>query len=267
MDDYANQLGLIEDEDIVLDDAALSLALLDHEGTELASYYRLLEAVATRLDVVGRDAETAHQQADALSHVFHQEFGFVGDQESYDDPANADLIRVIDRRRGLPVSLSILYVAAARRMGWIAEVLDVPGHVLVLLGHEAAPTIIDPFRGGDLVSEQQLAALVTANMTGAPPAVRHVAAMANRAILVRLLLNQATRAKQSGKGRRALELYRRMTMIAPSYGPAWWERASLELDDGDTGAARHSLTAMLEVTREPDLRSKITETLDALVSL
>jgi regulator of sirC expression with transglutaminase-like and TPR domain len=266
MDDYSTQLGLIEDDDIVLDEAALSLALLDHEGTPLTSYHQLLDAITTRLDLVGRDAETAQQQGDALAQVFHEEFGFVGDQESYDDPANADLIRVIDRRRGLPVSLSILYVAAARRMGWTAEVLDVPGHVLVLIGHEAVPTIIDPFRGGMFVSDQQLAALVTANMTGVPAAVRHVAAMANRAVLVRLLLNQASRAKQAGKNQRALELYRRMTMIAPSHGPVWWERARLELDDGDTGAARHSLTAMLEVTREPELRSKITETLEALVS-
>jgi regulator of sirC expression with transglutaminase-like and TPR domain len=120
MDDYSTQLGLIEDDDIVLDEAALSLALLDHEGTPLTSYHQLLDAITTRLDLVGRDAETAQQQGDALAQVFHEEFGFVGDQESYDDPANADLIRVIDRRRGLPVSLSILYVAAARRMGWTA---------------------------------------------------------------------------------------------------------------------------------------------------
>jgi len=267
MDDYATQLGLIEDDEIVLDEAALCLALLDHEGTQLPEYHRLLDAVATRLDLVGDDAHSARQQAEALSQVLFDEFGFVGDQASYDDPANADLIRVLDRRRGLPVSLSILYIAAARRMGWIAEALDVPGHVLVLIGNEAAPTIIDPFRGGCLVSEQQLAALVAAHTVGMPPAVRHVAAMANRAILVRLLLNQATRAKQAGKGRRALELYNRMTMIAPSHGPAWWERARLELDEGDTAAARHSLTAMLEVTREPDLRSKITQTLDALIAI
>jgi regulator of sirC expression with transglutaminase-like and TPR domain len=267
MDDYSTQLGLIEDEDIVLDEAALSLALLDHEGTQLPEYHRLLDAVATRLDMVGRDAHSARQQADALSQVFYDEFGFVGDQDSYDDPANADLIRVLDRRRGLPVSLSILYVAAARRMGWAAEVLDVPGHVLVLIGDEAVPTIVDPFRGGSLVSDRQLAALVAAHTADMPPAVRHVAAMPNRAILVRLLLNQATRAKQAGKGRRALDLYNRMTMIAPSHGPAWWERARLELDDGDTAAARHSLTAMLEVTREPEMRLKITETLDALVEI
>lgn len=267
MDDYSTHLGLIEDDDIVLDDAALSLALLDHEDTQLAPYHRLLDAVTTRLELVGRDAVAATDQAEALSQVFHEEFGFAGDMDSYDDPANADLIRVLDRRRGLPVSLSILYVAAARRVGWMAEVLDVPGHVLVLIGDEAVPTIVDPFRGGVVVTQQQLAALVMAHTVGAPLAVRHVAAMPNRSILVRLLLNQATRARQGGKARRALELYQRITMISPSCSAAWWERARLELDAGDTAAARHSLTAMLEVTRDPEQRLKITQTLAALVAI
>ena len=147
-------------------------------------------------------------------------FGFAGDRETYDDPDNADLIRVIDRRCGLPISLSILYVAAARRLGWTANVLNVPGHVLVLIGEEAVPVIIDPFRGGVPVARDQLATLLTAYDTGAAPAVRHVAAMPNRAVLIRLLLNRATRAEQAGRGRRALELYGRMTVMAPDYGHA-----------------------------------------------
>ena len=264
MHDDLTRLGLIDETEIVLDEAALSLALLDHPDTDPTPYHQLFEAVAARLDAIGSDATRAPERARALARALGDELGFAGDRETYDDPANADLIRVLDRRRGLPVSLAILYVAAARRVGWTANVLDVPGHVLVLIGEDAAPIIVDPFRGGVAVEREQLAALLAAADTAPAAAVRHVAAMPNRAVLVRLLLNQATRAERGGKGRRALELYRRMTVMAPGYGHAWWERARLELVDGDVAAARSSLTAMLETTRDPALRRRVTETLSAL---
>jgi regulator of sirC expression with transglutaminase-like and TPR domain len=265
MHEDLNRLGLIEEDEIALDGAALSLALLDHPGTELATYDDLLDAIKTRLDLVGSDAEAPAERAEALAAVLGGEFGFVGDAETYDDPANADLIRVLDRRRGLPVSLSILWVATARRLGWSADVLDVPGHVLVVIGTEAAPVIVDPFARGVRVGAKRLTALVEA-LAGNGRAVTHVATMPNRAVLVRLLQNQASRAEQAGNGRRALELYVRMTTMAPAYLNAWWERARLELADHEVAAARGSLSAMLEITRDPELRHRVTKTLDALAT-
>ena len=265
MDEALTRLGLIDEDDIVLDEAALALAALDHDGVDEAPYRQLFASMASSLGHESRGARSARSRADALSLVIAEEFGFVGDRETYDDPDNADLIRVIDRRRGLPVSLSILYVAAARRIGWTAEVLNVPGHVLVLVGG-AAPVIVDPFRGGVLVDAQGLAGLVTPFASGATPAIQHIAAMPNRSVLVRLLLNQATRAEAAGQGRRALTLYGRMTTFAPDHGHAWWERARLELIDGDVPATRRSLSAMLEVTREPEMRERITATLSTLVA-
>lgn len=263
MNEELNHLGLIDDEEIALDDAALTLALLDHPDTDLTTYYDLLDAVEAQLDLVGGDADSAAERADALAAVLAGEFGFAGDSESYDDPANADLISVLDRRRGLPVSLAILWVAMARRLGWSADVLDLPGHVLVLIGAEATPVIVDPFAQGARVGPERFAALVEA-LAGSGRAVTHVAAMPNRAVLVRLLQNQASRAEQAGNGRRALELYGRMTTMAPAYPHAWWERARLELVDRDIAAARGSLGAILEITRDPALRRRVTKTLDAL---
>lgn len=263
MHDVFNSLGLIDDEEIALDEAALSLALLDHPGVDLTPYHTLLDAIETRLDLAGGDAEISAERAEALTAVLTEEFGFSGDAETYDDPANADFLRVLDRRRGLPISLSILWVAMARRLGWSADVLDVPGHAVVVVGADTAPVIVDPFAGGVRVGAERLAALVHAH-GGAGRAATHVAAMTNRAVLVRLLQNQASRAEQAGAGRRALELYTRMTAMAPSYPHGWWQRARLELVDRDIAAARGTLGAMLEITRDPELRRRVTDTLDAL---
>lgn len=264
--DNLEDLGLVDDGDIVLDEAALTLAWLDHDGLDIGPYEDVLSSIAARLDEVGTGAADASERAACLAQVLAGEFGFAGDAQTYDDPDNADLIRVIDRLRGLPISLSILYVAAARRIGWDAEILNLPGHVLVMVGHEAKPVVIDPFRGGVHVSIEQMTALLASERGGASAAVRHVAAMQNRAILVRLLLNQATRAEKAGRGRRALVLYSRMTSVAPDYPHPWWERARLELINNDATAARASLTAMLEITREPDLREQVTKMLAALAA-
>jgi regulator of sirC expression with transglutaminase-like and TPR domain len=264
MDDNLTRLGLVEEDTIMLDEAALVLGSLDHPEIDLAPYHHLLADIAQRLHDVAPDAKTAHEQADALSLVLNGDFGFIGDRETYDDPANADLVRVIDRRWGLPVSLSILYVAAARRLGWTANVLDVPGHVLVLVGTVDDAVMIDPFRGGILVQTEELFALLSGSATPPTPHVVQVAAMPNRAVLVRLLLNQAIRAEEAGRGGRALELYRRITDFAPDNGNAWWQRARLELVDHDVAAAKKSLAAMLEVTRNATARATIIETLESL---
>jgi regulator of sirC expression with transglutaminase-like and TPR domain len=264
MDTQIIQLGLLDDEDIELDTAALALARLDHPGVDLAPYESILDAMVTRLAAIGGAAAEAGTRAALLAQVLAGEHGFAGDRESYDDPANADLIRVIERRRGLPVALSILYVATARHVGWSAEALDVPGHVLVLIVDDEAPVIVDPFRGGATVDAQQLARLVAVGAGEGQPVPREVAAMPNRAILSRLLRNQATRAETAGDRRRALSLYTRMTIFAPDQGHGWWERARLELADGDIPAARASLSAMLETTRDPTVRARVTQTLTAL---
>lgn len=263
MDEDIAHLGLLEDETIALDTTALEIAGLDHPHADLDDYADVLSDLTERLADVADGADAVARQAGALADVIAGEFGFVGDRESYDDPDNADLIRVIDRRRGLPVSLAILYVSAARRMGWSADALNTPGHVLVRVNSPADPLLIDPFNHGAVVGAVQLASLLM-HMTGshAVPTSEHLAAMSNRSVLVRLLMNQATRAESTGDAERALTLYRRMTLIAPSNPHPWWERARLELLRGEVAAARASLSAMLEVTRDPEMRAHIFAALD-----
>lgn len=259
-------LGLVDEAEIELDGAALAIAALDHPGTDLSGYLDLLDEAAERLRARVATALTTGEQADALAEVLAGEFGFDGDRATYDDPANADLIRVIDRRRGLPVALAILYVALARRVGWSAHALNTPRHVLVAIGQPNS-LLIDPFNHGARVGRTQLAGLLQIPEEHLDAVVpEHVAPMSNRAVLTRLLMNQASRAEQAGRLPRALAMLQRITTVAPAHSLGWWERARLERALGDAAAARCSLSAMLETTRDPDLRAHVTSALDALAS-
>jgi regulator of sirC expression with transglutaminase-like and TPR domain len=191
--------------------------------------------------------------------------GFTGDGESYDSPDNADLIAVLRRRLGIPISLSILYVALARRMGWQADILGLPGHVLVAIGSRTSHVLIDPFADGRPVDAAGVKAIVERAL-GRQTIVSaaHVEPLGNRAILVRLLMNQASRARRSGDAPRALTLYRRMTLIAPDLSSLWWERARLERLAGDIEAARRSLAAMRETTHDPVVAGRIRAAVEAL---
>lgn len=265
MGDPIQQLGLLEDEAIPLDEAALLLATLDHPHVSVDHYLDQIAEIAAQLIARGPRAVAARDRADILAQLLHQQHGFRGDSRDYDNPANADLVAVLDRRRGLPVALSILYVAVARRVGWPAEPLNMPGHVLVRIGREPDAVIVDPFDGGTILDGQGLANLV-ARVVGSHATVEaeHLAALGNRAVLVRLLSNQAARARRAGDLDRALVLHERMTSFAPSFTGLWWERARLEQLLGRARAARGSLSAMLETTRDPALRSRIRAALDAL---
>jgi regulator of sirC expression with transglutaminase-like and TPR domain len=258
-------LGLLDDDEILLDIAALELSALDHEGVDLDPYLAILEAMEERLAELGDAASDGLEQATVLAHVIGGDYGFVGDTSGYDAPVNADMIRVIDRRKGLPVSLSILYVALARRLGWEADALNTPGHVLVSIGPPETRKLIDPFHRGAIVTPERVAALLTRALgPGAFPSAEHLAPMSNRTVLARLLLNQATRADEAGDAARAMAVYRRITIVAPDMARSWWELARLQLAGGEIADARASLSAMLEITRDADQRSQILATLDAI---
>ncbi|CAD7339913.1 hypothetical protein FIM10_13300 [Sphingomonadales bacterium 56] len=269
MNESIAYLGLLADEEIELDSAALMLSALDHDGIDVEPYLELLRGIGKAIDAersgAGDDElQSGEAQGALLARVIGTQFGFAGDSESYDAPLNADMVRVLDRRLGLPVSLSILYVAAARRAGWRSHALNTPGHVLVSIGPEDAPAIIDPFRRGALVQAEQLAELLTRAAISGPQAQSAVEPMSNRMTLVRLLLNQATRAEDAGDTWRACTIYERMTVVAPEHDAGWWALARLQLVHGEVEAARASLCAMLEISRDPERRRYVAAALSQL---
>lgn len=245
-------IGASDDAQIRIDEAALHLAAADRVRVELEPSLALLAGLGARLPAALRPAA---RRAEALARLLAGREDFRGDSADYDSPRNADMLAVLTRRRGLPIALAILYVATARRAGWDARVLALPGHVLVGVEGDGEVVLLDAFAGGTPVA-------VPAGRGGA--GVPDAAWLGNRETLVRLVMNQASRARQAGDSARALTLYRRLTLVAPAMPALWWERARLEQQAGDTGAARRSLAAMRETTRDPALSDRIRQAYEAL---
>ena len=120
MTDTMTLYGLLDDEAVLIETVALELSALDHDGASVKPYLEHINHMAARALALGAEAHTAAEKAAVLATVIAGENEFTGDRQSYDAPLNADMIRVFDRRKGLPISLAIIYVAVARRLGWEA---------------------------------------------------------------------------------------------------------------------------------------------------
>jgi len=110
-----------------------------------------VDAELARLDDLAKDVDA--QDLDAVVRLLFGVEGFTGDEEDYYDPANSLLPRVLDRRRGIPITLTVLAIEVARRVGVPATGIGMPGHFL--LGDPVRPDVfVDPFSGGVLLDRR-----------------------------------------------------------------------------------------------------------------
>ena len=220
------RLGQASDEALDLAETALLLASLDHPDPRLEDCRQRLGRIGDDLaaTAAGRGDRSLAARARALREVLAERHGFQGDDQTYDDLANADLIRVIERRRGLPVALAILYIDAARRLGWPVEGLNFPGHFMIRLTADDGQGILDPFGGGELRDAPALRQLLK-HAAGPEAELKpeHLAAVGNRDILVRLQNNIKVRLLQAGEIERAVDILERMLLIAPGQPLLWFE--------------------------------------------
>lgn len=220
------------------------LSALDHVGRDLEPYLAHLAEIADLARLEARLALHAEDGARALAALLAGRFGYDGDRLAYDDPQNADFMAVIDRRRGMPVALGILYVHAARAAGFRAAGLNSPGHFLLRIGLRGSEALIDPFNGGAALEREPL---------GTPPSMRAAVPDEKEAlrargdidVLLRLENNLKLRALQAGDDARALEIAKRMVLIAPRQTDLWMDLARLNETVGALGAAQRAYEACL----------------------
>ncbi|HEY9548952.1 MAG TPA: transglutaminase-like domain-containing protein, partial [Kiloniellaceae bacterium] len=174
--------------------------------------------------------------------------------------------RVIDRRRGLPVALGILYLHGARAQGWPICGLNFPGHFLLRLDLGAERTIIDPFNGGETRDAAALRALLK-TMAGEAAELRpeHTRPVGCRDVLLRLQNNVKLRRVQEERSADALAILESMLMIAPERAGLWREAGILHAHLDNMRAAILAFEHYLELAAPAESgRQEIAELLRQL---
>ena len=254
--------------------AGLMLAALDRPEKPLAPFRAHLAEITEAVSAESQFARDAESAAQALSSIIASHYGYEGEREHYDDPRNADMMCVIERRRGLPVALGILYIHAARAGGMSACGLFSPGHFLLKVTVKGSEALIDPFNGGALVEREQLAAPAFGALHLGPGAgsdqseggsIDALSPVSDADVLLRLQNNIKTRALKNRETQRAIEILKRMILIAPGRSILWLELAYLQESLGALSAARNAYEKCLTLSRSgEDISNEAAFALNAL---
>ncbi len=264
---YLRDLATLNSSILPIAEAALALASYERPRVSLLRYRRHLETIARD---VGRHRGAAGgltARALALNEIILLKYGYSGDELTYDDLQNANLMRVVDRRKGLPVALGILFLHAARAQGWDSVGLGFPGHFLVRLTEGAERLILDPFHGGRVCDAATLRELLKA-MAGQEVelAPEHYAPVADRDVLLRLQNNVKSRLLQTGRHEPALRVVETMLLLAPDLPELWQEAGLLNARLGNMKAGANALEQFIVRAPEGTARHQAAALLQQLKS-
>lgn len=195
--------------------AALLVAAEERPGLDVEHYRaRLYELGLTARERLARDAES--NPVVALNKFIFEELGFAGNQTDYYDPRNSLLSDVLDRRRGIPITLSVVYMEIGRRAGVSVEGIGLPGHFIVRAqGTQGEAMLVDPFNGKIVDAEDCQERLDAIYGGQAPLKDVHLRPVSTREILARLMRNLKGIYAQAGLYRRALSIIERILLVAP----------------------------------------------------
>ncbi len=217
MQSLARFTDLVNRDDFALDQAALLIGAWDYPERDLEHYREQLDRMAVRVAPEVERATSGIARARAISDWLFDHLGFSGNTSDYYDPRNSFLCDVLDRRTGIPISLSVLYLEVARRVGVLAQGVNFPGHFLVRVAIEDAWLFLDPFSGGRALTPADLESLL--KKTTNPDAVLEpsvIAAASKRQILSRMLVNLAGIYGRHGDLPRSLDVLERLAVLEPA---------------------------------------------------
>lgn len=254
---HLRKAGEQADDEINLIETALNLALLHSPAQSLHPYHDHLAAITADVRALG-DAHNAQDRQKHLRQILVTKYGYDGNNENYDDQENANLMKVIDRRKGLPVALGIIYLHVAESCGWPMAGLNFPGHFFVRMEGTDGDLILDPFRAGQTCRPEELPIFLPSEFaleddeTFESMNPEFTSTVSKRDVLLRLQNNIKRRHLVANNIELAISTLQTMILFAPRRAYLWRELGGLQAEQGTLNAALTSLNVVLNLDAEPE---------------
>lgn len=239
-----------------LAEAALLIAVDEYPQLQVAHYLRRLDQIATAVQDRLPEEASHLQVIRILNQYLFDEQGFAGNMENYSDPRNSYLNEVLDRKMGIPITLSVVYMEVGWRLGVPLEGVSFPGHFLVKFPHGDGEVVLDPFFKGISLSEKALEGRLRHLLGGDVPArdfLPHLLAGATKKeTLVRMLRNLKAIYLKHDDQLRALSCANRILAVVPNNAQELRERGELYQRLECPRAAVDDFARFLELAPESD---------------
>ena len=238
------------DEDFELDRAALYLAGEEYPEIDVTADLAQLDAFAAQVSQRVTYEAAPADVARAVAGYLFDELGFHGNSGQYYSPENSFLNRVLETRTGIPITLSLLFLEVARRLGLRCSGVGLPGHFIV--GLDDTGEYLDPFNAGATLSVEDCRALVDRMSAGSLEWTdQFLAPYSKRDILFRILNNLKAVYMQGREYAKAVGVIQRMTVISPGVPSLYQEQAWCHVEQQEYRLAIATLEAYLKEAGEP----------------
>lgn len=202
--------------DIDLARANLLIAKEEYPGLDVEKYLRKIDTLAKEIKKRMGKVESPSETIQQMNQYLFEEKGFRGNTENYYDPRNSFLNDVLDRKTGIPITLSTLYMEVGRRIEFPIVGVGFPGHFLVKYSDETEEILIDPFNQGVILSEEDCQARLDQAYGGTMEfQERFLAAVTKKQILTRILHNLKGIYVQQQDYLKTLSIVERILIINP----------------------------------------------------